>query len=261
VNWKRDIALAAGGERHLARSIERLEGALKAFALYRTAERLASTDPEPGHREFYRSVSYLLAECPDRETFRHLLREKCEGLSRSPGSSGDGTRLPDYFQTLDALVGDDDGFALLRLLKDSRSGCRSAIGLVADELDRVERQESPLEPAIANSLPEREQTFVHLKPILDLPESEFFAGAFGKILRYIALERRYGGAFDKYEESVVLMGEWYLSYQVVSAIRKEYPPADYRQPKTFRLTVPGLELYRMYGDSANYPIGEGVVEL
>ena len=42
------------------------------------------------------------------------------------------------------------------------------------------------------------------------------------------------------------MRQWYPLYQTIKGIREEYPQKNYRKPKDFIKTIPGMDLYNKY---------------
>lgn len=239
--------------RDLDRPIQRLESALRIRKLYRTIERIESTYTEPKQQEFYRFVSYILAECPDREMFRCLLREKIENSLDSMVFERDELPLFEYFQAIEIIVADHFGFTLLGLFKNSRSNHLFTLTLISDLLDRLELQEENPERSLADFVDQHEGSLARLQSMLAVNEEENSLDTFIKILQYLVLARRFRPTLDQFERSLSLLGEWYLSYQIVIGIRQEYPPTDYRQPKNFSEAIPGIELYQKYEDSFNQP--------
>ncbi|MEG3440100.1 hypothetical protein V0288_23425 [Pannus brasiliensis CCIBt3594] len=237
--------------RDLDRPIQRLERALKSRDFYRSIERVESTHQAPKQQEFYRSVAYLLAECPDRESFRCFLRDKLEELTNSMDSERDISPLLEYFQAIDTIIADNFGFTLLISFKNPRSNVLFTLSLISDLLDSLEVPEENTERTIADFVYQQREALDRLHSILALKEPENSLENLLKILQYLALERRYRPTLDKFERSIALLGEWYLSYQIVIGIRQEYPPTDYQQPKNFSEAIPGMDLYQKYEDSLN----------
>jgi hypothetical protein len=245
-NLKYGILNGLAEYRDLARAIQRLESALKAREYYQTIEAIESDYRGPVQEEFYRFVTYILAECPDRDTFRLLLQEKIEeSFSLIVSETGRG-KLFEYFQAIETMIEDECGLTLLSLFKYYRSDNLYILNIVSSLLDSIDSDGDNFWKKLSALVRENYDTLLQLKPILALPESVIHPDSLTRILQYILFERRYHRSFYKFEESIALLREWYLSYQVVVSIRQEHPPTEYRQPKNFNEPIPGLDLYQRY---------------
>jgi hypothetical protein len=250
---KYSILYSLDEHKDLARSIQRLEYALKAREHYKTIEQIEAEYQGPIQQEFYRFVTYLLAECPDRDSFLFLLQEKLEESCSLIVSATGREKLLEYYHAIETMIEEDCGLTLLSLFKYHQSHHASILTVVTDRIESLERREDISEKVIAQVVREDFETLAQLQPILGLPESALYAESLARILLYILFDRRYHLAFYKFEESIALLREWYLSYQVVVGIRQEHPPTEYRQPKNFSASIPGLELYQKYELSLTQP--------
>jgi hypothetical protein len=194
-------------------------------------------------------VTYLLAECPDRDSFHLLLQEKIEESFSLIVSEAGRLKLYEYFQAIKNMIGDDCGLTLLSLFKYFQSNHFSILTQVSSLIDSIDSEGDNPEKSIPKLVLDNYDIIVQLQPILALPESSLHADTLTRILQYIVFDRRYHLAFYKFEESITLLREWYLSYQVIEGIRQEHPPTQYRQPKNFSEPIPGLELYQKYEKS------------
>jgi hypothetical protein len=250
---KYNILYSLDEHKELSRSIQRLEYALKARQHYKMIEQIEAEYQGPIQQQFYRFVTYLLAECPDRDSFLFLLQEKLEESCSLIVSATGREKLLEYFQAIETMIEEDCGLTLLCLFKYHQSHHASVLTMVTDLIESLERREDISEKAIAQVVRENSETMAQLQSILGLPESALYPESLAQILLYILFDRRYHLAFYKFEESIALLREWYLSYQVVIGIRQEHPATEYRQPKNFSASIPGLELYQKYELSLTQP--------
>jgi hypothetical protein len=91
--------------------------------------------------------------------------------------------------------------------------------------------------------------FEAIAQIIGLTEKQGSPDTYARMIQYIALIYRYQDAFNKFQQLIQVMRQWYKPYRVIQEIRKEHSLETHWQPKDFEREIPGLSLYSKYKDS------------
>jgi hypothetical protein len=234
--------------KELVKPIQRLESALKARFYYQQIENLELNCQSSTLNSFYRLVSYLLAECLDKDTFELLIEQQLLESFNSPITEIERQTLLDYFQAIKNIIEDDCGLTILRLFKQFQSEHFSLLTMVSDIIDKTGNL----------SMDKHPETCQKLAEVIALSQRLITAKTFQIFGEYISLERRYSSDFVKFNELINILHNWYISYQVAVGIRQEYPVSEYRQPQSFKREISGLNLYQKYQQFINDKINDSL---
>jgi hypothetical protein len=220
----------------LVKPIQQLERAFKAQFYYQQIENIESNYKSDTFNNFSRLVSYFLAECPEKDTFQLLIQQQLLESLNSSIDDREKQALLNYFQEIHNLIEEDCGFTILRLFKQCKSEHFPILSPGADNIEKT-----------GNSSPDKDHDNCQkLAQILALPKELITDTNLQLFKEYIRLERRYSLAFNQFTELINILHNWYVYYQVALDIRHQYPLSQYRQPQSFKLPIPGRDLYHKY---------------
>ena len=90
--------------------------------------------------------------------------------------------------------------------------------------------------------------FEKLGPIIGVTEEYNRPETYAKMLQYVGLKAHHEESYQKFQEFLVLIKKWGTHYQTVNNVRQKYNAKEYRLPKKFTATIPGVEIYTKYKD-------------
>lgn len=73
-----------------------------------------------------------------------------------------------------------------------------------------------------------------------------------KIFQYIALGDKYDNLYKQFELFLKCLSKWEKVYYHIVSIRKNYPVSQFIIPPSFKVKLPGFELYKSYHDYLSY---------
>jgi hypothetical protein len=227
-------------------TIDLLRVALETKDCFLQIEQIESRYFSYSQQEFYQFIFELLERELTKDEFKELVqRELSQTIPKIKTDEGK-TALQSYSNQLDILSEDQLGLKLLFLFKQYNLTDFSLLRTVAEIADSF--YDKSLESLKEFTVIVRVNTEIFLKlgEIIKVPKQKNNPQTYALILQYIALRNRHKGAFGQFKQLINLLKQWEQFYEPIMAIRREYPPTEYKQPPIFREELPGFSLYQKY---------------
>ncbi|MBF2057053.1 MAG: hypothetical protein IGQ45_07480 [Cyanobacterium sp. T60_A2020_053] len=235
----------------LKSSLDLLRVALETKDSFLKIEQTESRYRGYAQQDFYDYVYELLQQDLDISEFKKLVEVQVAQIIPKVKTEEGKAAIQSYCNQLDILSKDRLGLKLLALFKEYDLSNFSLLKTVAEIADSFYDKN-------LNSLKEfmvivqiNTEIFVKLGQIIKVPTAKNTPQTYALFLQYIAMRNRHQQSFAQFQQLVVLLKDWVRFYQPLIAIRKEYPPEDFKQPKVFEEEIPGLVIYEKYEQYLN----------
>lgn len=197
-------------------------------------------------QDFYKYVYELLRQNLDIVEFKNLVDMQVAQIIPKVKTEEGKAAIQSYANQLDILAKNKLGLKLLTLFKEYDMSNFSLIKTVSEIADSFYDKN-------INSLKEfsvvvqiNKENFLKLGQIIKVPNAKNNPQTYALFLQYIAMRNRHQQSFEQFQQLIALLKDWERFSQPLMAIRKEYPPADFKQPKMFQEEIPGLVIYEKY---------------
>ena len=200
-------------------SIQLLRAAIEAKDSFAIIDQTESRFRGGQQQKFYQFVEVLLDNFQTTEDFRQQLDQQLT----------DTLKLLSLFKTYNLA-----DYSLLRQVSD----------LVQQLSSRDLRDYESLKPLIITNY----SAFENLGKIINLPPNRSNPDTFMRMTQVLALDYKYQFPFIQISNLLMVIKRWYQPYQVVIAIREQYPPHKYQQPEEFTNPIPGESTFLKYKD-------------
>jgi hypothetical protein len=197
-------------------------------------------------QQFYKFVEDLLSQDLDKETFRERIQTKLTELLVQIKTKEGKTALQVYVKELENIAKCELGLKLLFSLKGYYLIDYSILSKIATIINSLDKKNIQNFKEIVSLVLVNYEVFKKLRKIIDLSEEQNTPETHARLIQYIVLSHTYQPAFLKFQEIEAVLWKWYKHYQAILAIRQEYPPSQYKQPKDFSQEIPGLKIYLKY---------------
>ncbi|MBF2022275.1 MAG: hypothetical protein IGR93_19830 [Hydrococcus sp. C42_A2020_068] len=230
----------------LSESAQLLEIALKTkdslMVLYQTELRYQTYKQQ----QFSKFVEELLSQDLGTETFRERVRAKLTELLVQIKTEEDKMALQAYVKELNYLSKHELGLKLLFSLKRYYAVDYSILSKIAAIINRLGKKDIQDLKRLVSLVLVNYEFFKKLKKIIGLSEEKNTPETYARLIQYLALNHKYQLTFLKFQELELVLWQWCKHYQAILAIRQQYPPSQYKQPKDFSQEIPGLKIYLKY---------------
>ncbi|WP_041393131.1 hypothetical protein [Pleurocapsa sp. PCC 7327] len=197
-------------------------------------------------QQFYKFVEDLLSQNLDIETFRGRVQAKLTELLVQIKTEEDKMALQAYVKELNDLSEHELGLKLLVSLKGYYCIDYSILSKIAAIINRLGKKDIQDLKRLVSLVLVNYEFFKKLKKIIGLSEEKNTPETYARLIQYLALNHKYQLAFLKFQELEAVLWQWCKHYQAILAIRQQYPPSQYKQPKDFSQEIPGLKIYLKY---------------
>ena len=230
-------------------NIDLLQAALQAQSSYITIHQIELSSQGSKQQEFYHYTYIQLQEDPDAQYLRINIQNKLAEVLPQVKTEEGRTTLEAYTKAISELA--DSPFALKLLVKfkalhlDDFSNLRR----ISELINSLNGKEVEDLKTVTYLVMANYDDFEAIAEIIGLTEKQRSPDTFARMIQYIALIYRYQDSFNKFQQLIQVMRQWYKPYRIIQQIRKEHPPETHWQPKDFERQIPGLSLYSKYKDS------------
>ncbi len=200
-------------------------------------------------QEFYKFVESLLSDHEDTTTFREQVHMKLADVLPQIKTEEGRTALQSYAKHLDQLSDSELGLRLLSLFKAYQLADYSILRIISEMIQKLGKRDLLDFKGLLSLVRVNYEVFEKLRDIIGLSERQNTPETYGLMIQYIALSNRHSISHLKFDELIKVMKKWYQPYQAVMGIRQEHPPTEYKQPKEFQESIPGVEIYEKYKKS------------
>ena len=242
-------ALGKGHDEYadLTHSAELLRVGVKAKNSFLKIEQIEVAYRGPKQNAFYDYIQDLLTQNLNKETFLTQVKDHVQTLVEGIKSKEGKASLQSYTEQLEILSEHEFGLKLLSLFKQHKLSDYSVLRAVSDMVNRLHNSELFDLKSLIAEVASQAQMFEKLGNIIGLPPQKRDPETYAKLLQYLALSEKYQSAYDKFQELVALLEDWQKHREIITTIRKEYSPKEYKYPKEFRVAIPGQDIYDKYG--------------
>lgn len=234
------------GFEHLTKSAELLRVGIKSKNAFLKIEQTEVGFRGTKQNQFYDQVQSLLSQKLDKASFLAQTNAKMEALLPQLKSTEGKNAMQSYLQQLELIGQHELGLQLLSLFKQYQLSNYSVLQTISEIVASLSRQEVYDLKSLAALVAADQATFEKLGQIIGLPQEKRTPETYSILLQYLALSEKYQVAYAKFQQLTVILEQWIQYKETVIAIRQEYSPKEYKQPKKFRLTLPGVEIYDKY---------------
>lgn len=234
------------GYERLSESAQLLEAALKTkdslMVLYQTELRYQTYKQQ----QFSKFVEELLSQELDTEKFRERVKVKLTELLEQIKTEEDQIALQAYVKELNYLSKHELGLKLFLLLKRYYAVDYSILSKIAAIINSLGQKDVQDLKRLVSLVLVNYEVFKKLRKIIGLSEEQNTPETYARLIQYIELSHKYQLTFLKFQELESVLWQWCKHYQAILAIRQQYPPSQYKQPKDFSQEIPGLKIYLKY---------------
>lgn len=230
----------------LKKSIELLKAALETKDSFLKIEATETRYRGYAQQEFYEYIDELLENGLNGEKFRESAqRQLVEVVPKIKTEEGKAA-IQSYVNQLEIVSQNELALKLLFLFKQSDLSNFALLRTVAEIADSFYDKDLNTIKEFMVIVQVNVDLFLKLGQIIQVPQAKNVPETYALILQYIALINRHKNAFGQFQQLVNLLKNWENLYNPLAAIRKEYPPEEYKQPKLFEEDIPGLSIYNKY---------------
>ena len=230
----------------LKNSIELLRVALETKDSFLKIEATESRYRGYAQQEFYDYIYELLQQETDVEKFRDSTQKQLLDVVPRIKTDEGKAAVQSYVNQLEILSKNELGLKLLYLFKQYDLSNFALLRTIAEIADSFYDKDLDSIKEFMVIVQVNVDMFLKLGQIIQVPSAKNIPNTYALILQYIALRNRHQNAFGQFEQLVNLLKQWENLYNPLIAIRQEYPPEDYKQPKLFDQEIHGLTIYHKY---------------
>jgi hypothetical protein len=256
-----DFLLFVSLRNSFARETGELEGLKKSLQLFRVAieaknsflkiEQTELMYRSSKQQEFYHLVFELLARNVSKVTFYKKVHQKLHKIIEGVKSEHGQKALKSYVYALDNLSQQDElGLRLLYLFKKLQltNSNYSILKTVSDLVIFLGDKNLQDLDSIVKLVRTKNDTFIKVGRIIGIPFAKNHPKTYALMLQYVALRQKYKILYYQFKKMKKVLHQWQTFYQIINDIRSQYPFLEYKQPKEFTETIPGLNIYEKYQD-------------
>jgi hypothetical protein len=233
----------------LTSSIEHLNSALKAQASYSRIEQIELSCQGYKQKEFYQYVQENIKNNIDTITFQEQVNQKLSEILPQIKTDEGKQNLQTYAKEISVLAQDEFSLNLFALFNQQELANFSVLKSISELISNLKEKEVINLKTLTCLVMVNYDRFEEIGDIIGMTKKQRNPDTYGKIIQYLALGYRHQHSFDKFEQLILVMRQWYQCYKALMGIRQEYPPQTYRQPKVFLEEIPGFNLYLKYKNS------------
>jgi hypothetical protein len=157
--------------------------------------------------------------------------------------------LQAYQTELERLAEYELGLKLLSLFKAYQLADYSILRTISEMVENFREKQTIDYPGLVALVISKYDVFEKLKNIIGVADNKSKPETYARMLQYITFSYRHGKSYAKFAELLQVMRKWYLPYQAILEIRKQYPNSSFIRPKQFSEAIAGVEIYEKYRKS------------
>ena len=230
-------------------NIDLLQAALQAQSSYITIHQIELSSQGSKQQEFYHYTYIQLQEDPDAQYLRVNIQNKLAEVLPQVKTEEGRTTLEVYTKAISELAASPFALKLLVKFKALHLDDFSNLRRISELINSLNGKEVEDLKTVTYLVMANYDDFEAIAEIIGLTEKQRSPDTFARMIQYIALIYRYQDSFNKFQQLIQVMRQWYKPYRIIQQIRKEHPPETHWQPKDFERQIPGLSLYSKYKDS------------
>ncbi|QDZ38933.1 hypothetical protein FRE64_02640 [Euhalothece natronophila Z-M001] len=247
VRTKSNFQRQANGYQGLENSAKLLEAALQAKESFIGIEEIEFQYRGFVQQEFYDQVFQLLSKQLSHSVFLKLLERLGQKTINQIKSQEGKIAIQTYVAEIKELASQNQlGLQLLFNFKNNQFQDFSLLQKISELVTSFHTQEVHHPEAFITIVDLNYNLFQDLGDIIKMPEHQQRPEGYAKILQYIVLNYKHKNSYQKLQQLLTQLKKWYPHYQKINSIRKYYNVQEYKQPSSFKRTIPGLVLYQKY---------------
>ncbi len=183
------------------------------------------------------------------EEFKQQIRVKLEEIKPIIKTEQGKEALEDYTESLEALAEEKDiGLKLLYLFKKSNLTDFSILRIISDMVIYLQDKNMQNVKAIQDLVVRNQEVFLKVGTIIGIPKNRENPENYARILQYLAISKKQENFIQQFIKLMDILKQWQEFYSKIIDIRQQYPANKYQLPAEFKQDIPGLSLYRTYGE-------------
>ncbi|MDJ0510524.1 MAG: hypothetical protein QNJ64_14915 [Crocosphaera sp.] len=230
----------------LKENIELFKDAIKVQKSYQTISQIESMCQGIKQQEFYNYVYQEMKYIDDLKIFQEKINHKLSQILPHVKTEEGKYNLQNYTQELGYVCQNQFMFNLFSLFSQKQLEKFLILKSIAEVTHPLKGKDIIDFKALTCLVMVHYDDFEALGEMINITGKKSSPDTYARIIQYIILEERHQQSYDKFEQLMNAMRQWYPYYQSIIGIRDEYSQKEYSIPKEFTQEIPGIELYRKY---------------
>ncbi len=243
------IARSMGEYTNLDEIIELLKISIDTQNSFATIDSTESRHCSSSQQELYKFVNTLYEQNLDHDTFKERVDVKLQEILPKLKTDEGREVLQTYAKEVAKVARHPLAIKLLLSFKKYNLADYSILRSVSNTVNLLDGEDLLNLDGLMVLVMVKYEVFEKLGPIVGVAEEHNRPETYSKMLQYIGLKSRHEGSYEKFQEFLITLKQWEISYKTVCNVREKYDAKEYRLPKDFTAEVPGAALYRKYKDS------------
>jgi hypothetical protein len=230
----------------LDQSLKFLQAAIEAKDIYLTLDQTELRYRSLKQQEFYQHVENLLVEHENRHTFNAKARDKLNELLPDVKTEEGKLALQEYQKELERLSKYELGLKLFSLFKTYQLADYTILTTISNMVLSIREKDAMDYKALVALVISKYDVFDKLKKIIGISGKKHNPDTYARMLQVIVLGYRHQKSYPIFSELLQVLRKWRKPYLAIVGIREQYPPARYKQPKSFTEPLVGADIYEKY---------------
>lgn len=230
----------------LKESIQLFKDAIKVQKSYQTISQIESMCQGIKQNEFYSYVYREMKTIDNLQTFHKRINSKLSEILPHVKTEEGKSNLQNYIQELSYVCQNEFMFNLFASFSQKQLEKFSILKSIAEVTDSLKGKDIIELKALTCLVMVHYDNFEILGEMINITGKKSSPDTYARIIQYIILEKRHQQSYDKFDQLMNAMRQWYPYYQSIVGLRDEYSQTEYTIPKDFTQEIPGIELYHKY---------------
>ncbi|MGB7413037.1 MAG: protein kinase [Thermosynechococcaceae cyanobacterium] len=200
-------------------------------------------------QKIYQWVRSLLEQNPKSNLFLTTFKRQAADLPTNIKLEKVRVAMQRYLTHIEQLAQDPSCFRLLSLFTQAQEHDYSVLQVTASLLESHHTGMADDIDALTRQVRVQYTLFEKLGRVIGIPAQKRVPETYAYLIQYIALSDQYQPYYAQFRQILVLLETWHRHYKSAIDIRQKFSPSDYKIPKNFKETVPGIEVYERYTSS------------
>ncbi|MGF1601350.1 MAG: protein kinase [Thermosynechococcaceae cyanobacterium] len=243
------LTQAEDRQNSLMQAAQLLKAGIDARDAFAKIEATESRDLGADAQNIYRWVQSLLEQNPKSNLFLTTFKRQAADLSANIKSEKVRAAMQIYLAQIEQLAQDPSCFQLLSLFTQSQERDYSVLQVTGSLLESHHTGTGDDIDSLTRQVRVQYTLFEKLGRVIGIPAQKRVPETYAYLIQYVALSDQYQPYYSQFRQILVLLETWHRHYKSAIDIRQKFSPSDYKIPKDFKETVPGIEVYERYTSS------------
>lgn len=198
-------------------------------------------------QDYYEEIFKLLEQNMTKVRFEQKVQVLAENTMQNLKTQEGVDAIRSYSQELKKLSYEHQlGLRLLYLFKKSELSDFSVLQKLSNLVNALKKEDLNDMKRILVQVKLNYTAFEKLGRIVGITGKNNTPETYAKIIQHIALTEKHKESYIQFQQLLFHLRKWENVYNTLTTLREEYPSKSYKQPKSFRETIPGTPLYKKY---------------